>query len=215
MSNSPNAQDFKPVRPVDRYIDISGPDRYGHGKAHIDLVYCIRYDDEEGTTVVRRELNIPPKPIVMISQHAGYANVLLDFMSNNDADLRLAWDLLQEYSRPENSVSWSDEECENHVYLDEDGKEQPIYFPCIDLVLSPVGRETEYQIHGLNPAFYTLQPGGPDGIPSVLQLTFPEEWLVVADDIEPVDIGAIEREIQEEEEAELMRSGISPGEPAQ
>lgn len=91
MSNSPSAQDFKPVRPVDRYIDISGPDRYGHGKAHIDLVYCIRYDDEEGTTVVRRELNIPPKPIVMISQHAGYANVLLDFISNNDADLRLAW----------------------------------------------------------------------------------------------------------------------------
>ena len=209
MSKDVNAPERKDVRPVDRYIDISGKDQYGHGKAHIALVYGTRYDDEEGTTVIHREVDIPPKPIVMISQHAGYANVLLDFLSNNDEDLRLAWDLLQEYSRPENSVSWSEEEYESHVYVDEDGKEQPIYFPCIDLILSPVGKETEYQIRGINPAFYTLQPNGPEGIPSVLQLTFPEECLVVADEIDPVDFGSIEREIQEEEEAELMRGSLS------
>ena len=205
MSNEKNAWGRKSIDPVDCYIDISGPDRYGHGKAHIALVHCFRYDDEEGTTVVKRELHIPPKPIVMISQHAGYANVLLDFLSNDDADLRQAWDLLQEYSRPENSVVWSDEEIENHVYVDEDGNKQPIFWPCIDLILSPVGKETEYQIRGINPAFYTLQPNGPSGIPSVLQLTFPEDWMVVADEIDPVDYGNIEREIQEEEEAELMR----------
>lgn len=208
MSNEKDTQKSKQIDPVDCYIDISGPDQYGHGKAHIALVYSTRYDDEKGTTVVHRELTIPPKAIVMISQHAGYANVLMDFLSNDDEDLRQAWDLLQEYSRPENSVAWSDEEYKNHVYVDEDGNEQPIYFPCIDLILSPVGRETEYQICGYNPAFYTLQPGSPQGIPSVLQLTFPEEWFVVADDIEPVDIGNIEREIQEEEEAELMRGGV-------
>lgn len=212
MSKNMNSEDHKDIRPVDRYIDISGMDKYGHGKAHIALIYCTRYDDEEGTTVIRRELNIPPKPIVMISQHAGYTNVLLDFMSNNDSDLKLAWDLLQEYSRPENSVTWTEEECDNHVYIDDDGKEKPIYFPCIDLVLSPVGREAEYQIRGMNPAFYTLQPNGPEGIPSVLQLTFPDEWLVVADEIDPVDFGIIEREIQEEEEAEFMRGGVLPGE---
>lgn len=211
MSKDVNAPERRDIRPVDRYIDISGTDQYGHGKAHIALVYGTRYDDEEGTTVIHREVDIPPKPIVMISQHAGYANVLLDFLSNNDEDLRLAWDLLQEYSRPENSVSWSEEEYENHVYVDEDGKEQPIYFPCIDLILSPVGKETEYQIRGINPAFYTLQPNGPEGIPSVLQLTFPEECLVVADEIDPIDFGSIEREIQEEEEAELMRGSRSEG----
>lgn len=211
MSNEKNAQERQHIHPVDRYIDISGTDRYGHGKAHIALVYGTRYDDEKGTTVVHREINIPPKPIVMISQHAGYANVLLDFLSNDDEDLRQAWDLLQEYSRPENSVAWSDEEYENHVYVDEDGNEQPIYFPCIDLILSPAGRETEYQICGFNPAFYTLQPNGPEGTPSVLQLTFPEEWIVVAEDIDPVDYGNIEREIKEEDDAELMRGSVQPG----
>lgn len=205
MSNEKNSQERKPIQPVDCYIDISGPDKYGHGKAHIALVYCTRYDDEKGTTVIHRELNIPPKPIVWISQHAGYANVLLDFKSNTDQDLYQAWELLQEYSRPENSVAWSDEEYENHVYVDEDGNEQPIYFPCIDLILSPVGKETEYQIQAINPAFYTLQPNDPRGIPAVLQFTFPEEWMVVADEIDPVDISSIEREILEEEESELMR----------
>lgn len=207
MSKEANTQQRKHMHPVDCYIDISGTDKYGHGKAHIALVYATRYDDEAGTSVVHRELTIPPKPIVMVSQHAGYANVLLDFLSNDDEDLRQAWDLLQEYSRPENSVYWSEEEYENHVYVDEEGHEQPIYFPCIELILSPAGKETEYQIHGINPAFYTLQPNGPQGVPSVLQLTFPEDWLVVSDEIDPVDFGSIEREIQEEEEAELMRGG--------
>lgn len=210
MNGENTSQERRKVRPVDRFVDISGTDEFGHGKAYVALVYSTRYDDEEGTTVVRRELNIAPKPIVMVSQHAGYATVLLDFLSNEDMDLRQAWELLSDYSRPENSIAWTDEELESGVYVDESGKEQPIYFPLVELVLSPVGKETEYQIHGINPAFYTLQPNGPEGQPSVLQLVFPEEALVVADEIDEIDYDSIQREIREEEEAALMQGGVQP-----
>lgn len=181
---------------TDYFIDISGRDKAEKPKAHVSLIYSLRYNN--GTSIERQELTIPQKPVVSIFKHAGYVNVYLDFLSRDDSDLAMAWKLLSEYSNPENSVDWTEEELESGSYLGEDDKEHMIYFPMIELILSPIGRETEYMMHGLNPAFFTLQPNSPKESPCVIQLTFPEDWFIIDDNIEPVDMNAIRNELEEE-----------------
>lgn len=181
---------------TDYFIDISGVDQFKKPKAHVSLSYSLRYSD--GSVIEKQELTIPQKPIVSVFKHAGYVNVYLNFFSREDTDLALAWQLLTDYSNPENSVDWTEEELESGYYLGEDDKEHKIYFPLLELVLSPIGRETEYIMSGLNPAFYTLQPNDPKGPPCVLQLTFPEDWFCVNDEIDPVDRLAIQNELDEE-----------------
>jgi len=127
----------------------------------------------------------------------------------------MAWDLLSSYSTPENSIDWSEEELTTGVYTDMDGQTRLVYFPMIELVILPTGKLNAqtptdlFQLHGLNPAFYTLQPNGPKGEPCVLQLTFPEDWFVLEDEIAPVDMEKIRNEIMEELAME-MGAGIDP-----
>lgn len=181
---------------TDYFTDISGCDKLGKPKAHVSLNFSLRYGD--GRSIEQQELTIPQKPIVSVFKHAGYVNVYLDFFSREDTDLALAWQLLSDYSNPENSVDWTEEELESGVYLGEDDKEHMIYFPLLELVLSPIDKETDYIMCGLNPAFYTLQPNNPKGDPCVLQFTFPEDWFFINDEIDPVDRLAIQNELDEE-----------------
>lgn len=207
MEKTENTEKRRPVRPTERFIDISGLDAFENPKAHVVLVHSIHYSD--GSSVTCQELSIPAKPIVTVFKHAGFVNVLLDFLSRQDGDLAVAWDLMMQYSNPANGTNWTPEEVENGYYLDADGQKQMIYYHLAELVLIPAGHENEYQIHGFNPAFYTLQPNGPKGEPCVLQLTFPEDWLVVTEDIGSVDLEAIRREVMEEMAVE-MGTGIDP-----
>lgn len=178
------------------FIDISGRNELNKPKAHVSLIFSLRFND--GTAIEKQQLTISQKPIVSVFKHAGYVNVYLDFLSCEDNDLALAWNLLSDYSSPENSIDWSDEELESGCYIGEDEKEHQIYFPMIELILSPFGRETEYIMRGLNPAFYTLQPNDPKGFPCVLQLTFPEDWFFVDDKIDPIDLESLRKEVSEE-----------------
>lgn len=196
---------------ISRYIDISGLDEYSRPKAHVALTYGNHYSD--GQIQVKQELFLPVKPVVHVFKHAGFVNVMLDFLSTDDGDLAMAWDLVSNYSRPENSVDWSFEELDSRVYIDKTGKEHPIHFPMLELVLSPIGREVEYQFHGTNPAFYTLQPNGPKGGPCVLQLTFTADCFTLVDDIEPIDIDTIRNEVMEELGFD-MGAGIDPNDLA-
>lgn len=191
-----------------RYEEISGLDEYSRPKAQVALAYGKCYND--GEFQVKQELILPRKPVVYVFKHAGFVNVMLDFLSNTDGDLRMAWDLVQNYSQPKNSVDWSMEELDNGFYIDASGKEQKIYFPMLELVLSPVGREEEFQFQGRNPAFYTLQPNNPTGGPCVLQFTFTEDWFVLIEEgIDHVDIDTIRNEIMEEM-GYAMGAGIDP-----
>lgn len=165
-------------RDKERFVALSGPGPNGRPKARLLLRHYIMYSD--GTD---QELDsmVMEKPILSIFQHAGYVSVSMDFKRVIDQDLSMAWKILKNYDRPENSVSWLPEEIDSGYYLDENGDEKMVYFPMIDLTISPIGQETEYSMTGLNPVMYTLRPGSPTGEVTVLELIFSDEFFVVAD----------------------------------
>ena len=181
---------FPRKRVADYYADISGPNHQGRPKARIMLRYYNSYSDGTETELASV---VVEKPILSVFEHAAFVNVRMDFSQSIDLDLREIWDMLDKYSNPINSVSYTDEEMEAGYYSDEEG-EHLVYFPMIDVIISPIGKEKEYALTGVNPAFYTLQPRDPSGEPCVLQLTFPSDWFVVTEKPE-VDLDAIQREV--------------------
>lgn len=185
-------------RDVERLIDISGSVGSGRPKAHMFLRHYVQYFD--GST---RDIETAPidKPIVNIFQHAGFVNVYLDFGRQSDMDLKVVWDIIQAFTDVRNSVSYLPEELQSGVYMTESGPKM-VYYPVLELILSPIGREDEYAIHGYNPAFVTLAPNGPNGEICVLQLTFPEETFSVVNHPYEMDPSRIQAEIKEELEAE-------------
>jgi len=187
-------------RDTERIIDISGTTPEGNPKGRIFLRYYHQYDNNVTRDV--QEPLIIEKPVISISKRAGYANVYLDFGSRNDMSLRVLWDLLMDYNRPENSVSYLPEELEAGEYDTPEGK-KPVYFPVLELALSPIGKESEYMIIGLNPAFFTLAPSEPKAEPCVVQFTFDEENFFVFNDLKPVDYSAVQAEVLAELEMEL------------
>lgn len=188
----------KTPRAKDRYIELSGPDEYGRAKTHVALTYLNQFSD--GTSTILQELTISRKPIVNIFCHDDYVNVTLDFLSPRDADLAMVWQLLEAYSRPINSVDWLPEELESGIYIDEEGNERMVFFPMLQLTLSPFNREMEFGITGMSPLSFTLQPNGPSGEPCVLQLTFNRELFFVteSDQIKGVDTEQLRQEVAEE-----------------
>lgn len=192
-------------RERDYYVDISGPDKNGHPKAHVMIRYYNQYAD--GTT---QELDIlsVEKPFVSVFKHGGYVDVSLDFRQNIDVDLRMFWTTLENYFSPSNSVSYTDEEIEQGFYY-ENGEKKQVYFPLIQLILSPIGKESEYQLVGINPLLPPrLSPKNTvDLDPCVLQLVFAEDYFVVVDDLDDIDTGELQREITEEIAEEEKRRG--------
>lgn len=184
------------------FADISGENEFGRPKARFMMRYYISYSD--GTEDEIENLVIE-KPIFSIFKHAGFVNVRMDFEQSIDQDLRDVWEMLEEYSQPINSVSYLPEEIESGYYTDSTG-EHLVFFPMIDLTISPIGKEKDYVMLGINPAFYTLQPRDPSGVPCVIQLTFPEDWFVVTES-PTLDVDDIQREVVQE-------LGIDPNEPS-
>lgn len=184
--------------------DISGPAPGNRPKAHVVLRYYEQYHDGSTREIDAITIN---KPILTVFQHAGYTNVLLDFRNRMDMDLRMFWNLLSKYFDPSNSVDYLPEELESGFYT-VNGKQEMVYFPMIELVLSPIGREGEYEMHGLNPAFFTLAPASPlKPEPCVLQLTFDASWFQIIDNLEPLDPALLRSEIIHEMEQEESRKG--------
>ena len=185
-------------RDVERLIDISGSVGAGRPKAHMFLRHYVQYFD--GST---RDIEAAPidKPIVNIFQHAGFVNVFLDFGRQSDMDLKIVWDIIHAFTDVRNSVSYLPEELASGEYQTEAGP-QMVYYPVLELILSPIGREDEYAIHGYNPAFVTLAPNGPNGEICVLQLTFHEDTFSVVNHPYELDPSRIQAEIEEELEAE-------------
>ena len=190
MENNNNSSDLR--LDVQRIIDISGTGQDKKTKAHVILRHVDTYSD--GTT---KEIDsaVIIKPVVYVFKQAGYVTVRLDFGDPRDHDLWLFWQILERYSRPENSVSYLPEEIASGVYIDNEKRKRLVYYPTIHLTLSPIGKETDYQMVGFNPIFYTLQPQAPNGKPTVLQFTFPEEWFLIVDKLDPIDMEAMYQEV--------------------
>lgn len=175
------------------FADLSGPSSYGRPKARILVRYCTLYSDGGET---EHQALMFEKPILSLFKHAGFVNVRMDFGQVIDQDLLELWSLLEEYSSPLNSVSYTPEELESGYFRDAQG-EHLVYFPIVDLTLSPISNEKAYAMSGINPAFYTLQPNGPGGEACVIQLTFPEDCFSVITSLD-LDYDEIQQETMQE-----------------
>lgn len=182
------------------YSAISGTAPSNRPKAHVVLRHFEQYHDGKSREIDGLTID---KPIVTVFEHAGYVNVLLNFRRRTDMDLRMFWNLLSRYFNPMNSVSYLPEELESGFYMS-NGKQKRVYFPMIELILSPIGKEGDFELHGLNPLFFNLGPADPSSEePCVLQLTFDAGWFHVLDNLEPLDIGQLREEILHEMENKM------------
>ena len=163
------------------FADISGENSFGHPKARIMLRHYTLFSD--GTEDEHQAL-IVEKPILSVFQHAGFVNVRMDFRQAIDQDLLEIWEMLENYSNPMNSVSYSPEELSSGFYTGDDGTEYLVYFPTVDLTISPINNEKAYAMTGINPAFYTLQPNKPSGPLCVLELTFQDDLFIITRDLQ-------------------------------
>ena len=192
------------IRDVERFVDISGAFPGSRPKAHV-LIRCF---DQFSNGEMRGQQEISfDKPLLNIFAHAGWTNLYMDFGSSDDMDLRMVWTLLTDYSDTAKSVRYTDAELDSGFYYDKDGEKQLVHFPMLHVVLSPIGKEDQYQMQGFNPVSFTLGPNEIKGEPCVLQFTFTEDTFVVVNDLKPVDMSEIYHEVAEEEEAEAH--GIS------
>ncbi len=189
-------------------LDISGPSADGRPKAHVLLHVYDKFHDGTEKEIHQPMMVIKPFVHIFKDDEPGYINVALDFGHHNDMDLRVIWDFLMEYADPTNSVSYTAEELDSGAYETPEGKKM-VYYPVLDLALSPVGREESYMIRGLNPAFFTLAPGNGIREVCVLQFTFPEESFFVVKDLDRVDHELIHSETKAELEAEARHYSVS------
>ena len=196
MNNHVNSsQEPEVIRDSERFDDISGVGQYKRPKAHVLIRHYHQYSD--GTYMDIESLTYD-KPIISVFRHPGYVNICMDFGSVNDVDLKTTWDLLSRYSSPANNVSYLPDELESGIYTVK-GIQRKVYFPLLEVVLSPIGKESEYEIHALNPAFFTLSTNSPLSFePCVLQFTFDESWTTVINDLEYVDLTQLREEVMRE-----------------
>jgi hypothetical protein len=139
----------------DLMISASGRDDYGMPKASIGITHERWGINGDVTTVVEDSYN---NPVVNIFKHAGYVQVDLDFGSKFDVNLKLCWNILENFCEAANSV-------------DDEATE----IPTIVLTIIPNEFEGKYYMLGVNPIFHTLQPKNPSGEPTVIRLVFNEE----------------------------------------
>jgi len=183
------------------FADISGTDGMNRPRARVLMMYYTQYSDG---TQVEHDTLITEKPILSVFKHAGYVNVRMDFHQMIDQDLQDFWTMLDRYSDPMNSVSYSPEELESGFYKGADGSDLLVYFPTIALTISPVNKEKAYGMTGINPAFYTLHPQKPGGPVCVLELVFKDDLFGITRDL-PLDLAEIQHEA-------LQELGIDPTE---
>ena len=141
-------------REASYFTAISGANTYGRPKARVLIRYCTLYSD--GTEIEHQAILVE-KPILSVFKHPLFVNVHMDFDQAIDQDLREIWEMLESYRSPLNSVSYSPEELESGYYTDESG-EHLVYFPTIDITISPINSEKEYAMSAINPALHTAAP---------------------------------------------------------
>ena len=188
-------------RELEYIIDISGENAQKKSKAHTFIKYYELFPID-GTERVLMELEFT-KPVVKVMHQLGYYHVFLDFGSANDMDLRMTYDLVNRFQKPENSVHWLQEEIDSGLYTDADGKQRKIYYPLISLSLIPIGKETLYQMHGFNPLLFDLTAGDIKGTPSVMHFVFDENTFEILDKKIEFSMNEVRLEAEEELQREL------------
>ena len=179
------------------FTEISGPGVGSHPKAHVVLRHYHQYHD--GT---QRDIQIysVDKPILTVFTNGPFVYVAMNYRYHDDIDLRMAWRMLADYRDPLNSVSYLDEEVKSGYYM-ENGEKKMVHYPMLELILSPIGSEDKFEMHGLNPLMFNLGPASPtDPEICVLQLTFDAGWFQTFDNLQPLDAAQLRAELLHEME---------------
>ncbi len=187
-------------RDADRFKEISGADSSGRTKCEIFFRHYLQYSD--GTTKEVEELHIR-KPVINIFSAGGYVNVFLNFFRRTDEDLRMAWNLVTNYMNPANSAVFLPEEIEQGYYVSAEGNEELVYYPFLELAISPLGHEKEYMIHGYRPLLYCLVGESPEKDLTIMQLVFKDNLFIVNKEIGAIDRMAVQQEAIYEAQMEM------------
>lgn len=197
---TPEAQKT-PVRPQQRLMEISGADRLGKTKATCFLRSYLHYSDGTTKEVEEMQLN---KPIVNIFASGGFVNVFLEFGRRTDEELNLAFDMITRYMSASNSAVFLPDEVAQGYFINEAGEDELVYYPILELAISPLGHEREYMIHGYRPLLYGMVGPTPTSDLTTLQIVFKDNLFIVDEHAGSIDYAAVERDAMEEARMESM-----------
>ena len=157
---------------------------------------CVLYMDilHDGGTAPTPVHEIPMlNPTVNIFRHAETSLITLTFPSKFDAELRTAYNALENFSKAEQS-------------MDDDG----LNIPLLRLVVVPNDFTGKYYIVAANPLMWTLSPADATGEPRVIRFAVADENLNAYCTNEDEEEEAEPQEEENEEAAEVAVSDIEP-----
>lgn len=197
------------IRDIDFFNDISGTNAAGRTKAIVSLRWFEKNSDNTETEI--REIPMLQKPIVQISKHLGYVKLYLDFGRRIDVDFNNMYNMIMDFFSPLNSVSYTMEELETGVFNNGDGTpDRLVYYPLLQIMLSPIGKETDYLIMGMNPFYFGVCPRDLSGEPTMIQMVFEDHWFVVDSKIDKIDVEEMKREVIEEIQSGEAKNFMHP-----
>lgn len=167
----------------ERYLgfirDISGADSRGNGKARVLLrIYEMYQDKTEGREIERLEFI---KPVVSVMHSLGKFHVSIDFLDMENADLIKTFELYQRYVDLLSFATFLPEEVENGYYKDIRGNMHKIYYPMFSMTLTPLDKESAFEMTGYYPDEPVYTPSKLKSMPTMLQFTFDEETFVISE----------------------------------
>lgn len=153
----------------DMMIEVSGVEDNGMPKASVVLLNEFWSQDEEFETVDELALDTPE---LQFFAGDGFVTLDLKFGSKHNIDLSLAYELLERFRVPENSI-------------DSEGLKIPM--TCVTVF--PAEYEGQYYIACLNPIIYCLTAENPRADLTILRMMFYEDSCVLYEneDFEPDD----------------------------
>lgn len=157
---------------------------------------CVLYMDilHDGGTAPTPVHEIPMlNPTVNIFRHAETSLITLTFPSKFDAELRTAYNALENFSKAEQSMD-----------------DNALNIPLLRLVVVPNDFAGKYYIVAANPLMWTLSPADATGEPRVIRFAVADENLNAYCTNEDEEEEAEPQEEENEEAAEVAVSDIEP-----
>lgn len=150
--------------------NICGTNESGKSKSMFSIFHELWKvgDNDEKDEVANLHID---KPILKAHMHLDYVIIDFEFQSNSDHDLAHMWYFLENFTKIENSIDFSDEELERGIYFADD-KECPVKIPVLIFNIVPKKYNGKYSLTAFNPIFHTLQPKYPKDEARVIRTVF-------------------------------------------
>lgn len=141
----------------DLIIASSGSDEFGRPKCKIGLFHE-RFNSENPDSPVLVENLFIEKPILNIFLGTDVCIVDFKFKNTADMDLKMMWNMMERFVAATNSIGEEDTE-----------------IPSFTVSIIPNEFHGKYSVLGTNMSFHTLQPDGPEAMPTVIRAVFPAD----------------------------------------